>query len=85
MEGESARGRGCDLLKRTIGNASRTCPGERLGMTEGGRAPHRRGPGRRGLHPHERNGRRNHYPINAHLPRPDAIARVSASASCSRW
>ena len=30
MEGESARGWGCDLLKRTIGNASRTCHGKCL-------------------------------------------------------
>ncbi len=31
MEGESARGWGCDLPKGTIGNASRTCHGKACG------------------------------------------------------
>ncbi|MHB1570282.1 MAG: helix-turn-helix transcriptional regulator [Solirubrobacteraceae bacterium] len=49
--------------------------GERLGITE--RAAHRIVVelADAGYITRERNGRRNHYTINAHLPLPDAIAR----------
>jgi len=49
--------------------------GERLGITE--RAAHRivTELAAAGYISRERNGRRNNYTINAHLPLPDAIAR----------
>jgi DNA-binding MarR family transcriptional regulator len=49
--------------------------GERLGITE--RAAHRivDALAAAGYITRQRNGRRNHYTINAHLPLPDAIAR----------
>lgn len=49
--------------------------GEHLGITE--RAAHRivGELAAAGYISRERNGRRNHYTINAHLPLPDAIAR----------
>jgi hypothetical protein len=49
--------------------------GENLGITE--RAAHRvvTELAEAGYISRERNGRRNHYTINAHLPLPDAIAR----------
>jgi hypothetical protein len=49
--------------------------GEHLGITE--RAAHRivTELAAAGYISRERNGRRNHYTINAHLPLPDAIAR----------
>ncbi len=79
MEGESARGWGCDVLKGTIGKASRTrtcllplrCS-QPLPVSRGATAL---GSGRTGPSAASR-GRRNHYPINAHLPRPDAMARA---------
>jgi DNA-binding IclR family transcriptional regulator len=49
--------------------------GDQLGITE--RAAHRivRALADAGYITRQRNGRRNHYTINAHLPLPDAIAR----------
>jgi DNA-binding IclR family transcriptional regulator len=49
--------------------------GERLGITE--RAAHRiiAELAAAGYISRQRNGRRNHYTINVHLPLPDAIAR----------
>jgi MarR family len=49
--------------------------GERVGITE--RAAHRiiTELAAAGYITRQRNGRRNHYTINAHLPLPDAIAR----------
>ncbi len=49
--------------------------GERVGITE--RAAHRivGELAAAGYITRQRNGRRNHYTINAHLPLPDAIAR----------